>query len=74
LTILIIYIIFRENGRKIWKNILVSFLERNCSEVENMLLSEWNMKDALEVAREEGVGIGLEKAFALWESGVFVRG
>jgi hypothetical protein len=62
-----------------------------------MLLSEWNMKDALEVAKEEGIeegieigvekgiGIGVEKgigigearneakvqkAFALWESGV----
>jgi predicted transposase/invertase (TIGR01784 family) len=43
----------------IGKNILVSFLERHCSEVENMLLSEWNMKDALEVAKEEGVEEGM---------------
>jgi len=35
------------------KNILVSFLERNGSEVVNMLLGEWNMDEALEVAREE---------------------
>jgi hypothetical protein len=68
------------------KNILLSFFDKHGCEVENMLLSEWNMKDALEVAKEEGfedgvekgigigtekgVGIGLEKAFALWESGV----
>jgi predicted transposase/invertase (TIGR01784 family) len=43
------------------KNILVSFLERNGSEVENMLLTEWNMKDALAVAKEEGVEEGMEK-------------
>jgi hypothetical protein len=45
----------------IGKNILVSFLKRNGSEVENMLLSEWNMKDALEVAKEEGIEIGEER-------------
>lgn len=43
----------------IGKNILVSFLERHSSEVENMLLSEWNMKDALEVAAEEGEARGM---------------
>jgi hypothetical protein len=64
------------------KNILLSFLKDNGSEVENMLLSEWNMKDALVVAREEGmedgIAIGMEKGeakarqelFALLESGV----
>jgi hypothetical protein len=55
-------------------NILLSFLKDNGSEVENMLLSEWNMKDALEVAREEALGEGEAKArqelFALLESGV----
>ncbi|MDR2583107.1 MAG: Rpn family recombination-promoting nuclease/putative transposase [Fibromonadaceae bacterium] len=35
------------------KNILGSFLERHSSEVENMLLREWNMDEALAVAREE---------------------
>jgi predicted transposase/invertase (TIGR01784 family) len=40
-------------------NILLSFLKDNGSEVENMLLSEWNMKDALEVAREEALGEGV---------------
>jgi hypothetical protein len=59
-------------------NILLSFLKDNGSEVENMLLSEWNMKDALEVAREEAreaaLGEGEAKArqelFALLESGI----
>ena len=44
------------------RNILLHFLRENGSEVENMLLTEWNMKDALEVAREEtleeGIAIG----------------
>jgi len=35
------------------KNILVNFLEEHGSEVENMLLTEWNMADAIAVAREE---------------------
>jgi hypothetical protein len=42
-------------------NILKSFLEQNGSEVINMLLAEWNMKDALAVQREEGVEEGMEK-------------
>jgi len=47
------------------KNILVSFLERHSSEVENMIFGEWNMDEALAVAREEsledGIDIGREK-------------
>jgi predicted transposase YdaD len=54
------------------------------SEVENMLFTEWNMKDALEVAKEEGKEEGIEegieigekrneaklqKAFTLWRQG-----
>jgi len=35
------------------KNILVSFLERHGSEIENMIFGEWSMDDALAVAREE---------------------
>jgi len=35
------------------RNILVSFLERNGSEVEGMLLREWNQEEAIEVAKEE---------------------
>jgi predicted transposase YdaD len=65
---------------------LLSFLKDNGSEVENMLFTEWNMKDALEVAkeegeargREEGEARGMEKGeakarqelFALLESGI----
>jgi hypothetical protein len=59
------------------KNILVSFLKEHGSEVENMLLTEWNMADALEVRYEEGVATGVEKAwkkarkeiFSLWRQG-----
>jgi hypothetical protein len=50
----------------IGKNILVSFLKRHSSEVENMLLSEWNMKDALEVAKEEAV----DEVIELLENGM----
>jgi hypothetical protein len=58
--------------------ILLSFLESNGSEVENMLFTEWNLKDALEVAREEaretaleeGEAKGMEKVFSLLEKGV----
>jgi len=40
------------------RNILVEFLTEHSSEVENMLLHEWNMQEALEVRFEEGVAIG----------------
>jgi hypothetical protein len=36
------------------KNILVSFLERPGSEVENMIFGEWNLDEALAVRYEEG--------------------
>jgi hypothetical protein len=68
------------------KNILVSYLQRNGSEVENMLLTEWKHEDALVVryeegvedgiakgkarGRAEGVAIGEAKLLALWEKGV----
>jgi len=42
-------------------NILKNFLETHSSEVFNMLLTEWNWDDALEVAREEGLEEGIEK-------------
>jgi len=35
------------------KNILLSFLREHGSEVENMLLTEWNMDEAIAVAKEE---------------------
>ncbi|MDR2555918.1 MAG: hypothetical protein LBC64_10895, partial [Fibromonadaceae bacterium] len=56
--------------------------EKNGSEVENMLLSEWDQDEALAVryeeGREEGFDMGLSKGreegheelFALWEKGV----
>jgi len=42
------------------KNILVSFLERHSSEVENMIFGEWNMDEALAVAREEALEDGID--------------
>jgi len=44
------------------KGILLSFLEEHATEVLNMLFTEWNLEDAIAVAKEE--------LFALWESGV----
>jgi len=43
------------------RNILVEFLTEHGSEVENMLLHEWNMQEALEVRFEEGVERGVER-------------
>jgi len=37
------------------RNILKKFLETNSSEVINMLLTDWNMEDALRVRKEEGM-------------------
>jgi predicted transposase/invertase (TIGR01784 family) len=42
-------------------NILKPFLERNGSEVINMLFGEWKLEDALVVEREEGIEEGLER-------------
>ena len=45
--------------------ILKKFLENNAAEVINMLLTEWNLDDALEVrfeeGFEEGIAVGIEK-------------
>ena len=41
-------------------NIMKEFLELHRSEVRNMRLSEWNMGEALEADKEEG----MEEAFA----------
>jgi len=35
------------------RNILVYFLKKHASEVLNMLFKEWNLDDAIEVAKEE---------------------
>jgi hypothetical protein len=42
-------------------NKLKQFLETHSSEVMNMLMTEWNLEDALVVEREEGREEGLEK-------------
>jgi len=50
-------------------DVMREFLEENASEVRNMLFEEWNMDDALKVARkegreegrEEGIDIGVKK-------------
>ncbi|MDR2245428.1 MAG: hypothetical protein LBE17_01940 [Treponema sp.] len=39
-------------------NILKEFLEKNTSEVINMLFGEWKLEDALVVEREEGLTKG----------------
>jgi len=43
------------------RNVLREYLERNSSEVRNMLLQEWNWEEALEVSKEEGLEEGLAK-------------
>ena len=43
------------------RNILKDFLETNSSEVINMLLTDWNMDDALRVREEEGILIGEQR-------------
>jgi len=51
---------------------LLSFLEKHCSEIENMLLTDWNTEEALEVRYEEGVekgvAIGEAKGIAIGEA------
>ena len=45
-------------------NILRSYLEKYGAEVANMLFVEFNMDDALRIAREEGLAKGLAKGLA----------
>jgi len=52
------------------RGIFVDFLTKHGSEVENMLLTDWNLKDALEVEREEAEEKTSKELFALWESGM----
>ncbi|MDR2864481.1 MAG: hypothetical protein LBV68_02595, partial [Spirochaetaceae bacterium] len=49
--------------------ILKDFLEENSTEVNNMLFTEWNWDDALEVAREEGLEEGIDSLCELLEQG-----
>jgi hypothetical protein len=48
----------------IGEGILKPFLETHGSEVVNMLMTEWNLEDALVVEREEGMEEGLAKGLA----------
>ena len=48
-------------------DIMKEFLEANGSEVANMLLSGWNMDEALAVSKEEGFEDGLEFGVAYGE-------
>ena len=41
-------------------NLMKEFLEKNGAEVANMLLSGWNMDEALAVSKEEGFEDGVE--------------
>jgi hypothetical protein len=43
------------------RGIIAGFLKEHVSEVENMLLTEWNWDDALQVRWEEGIEKGLDK-------------
>jgi predicted transposase/invertase (TIGR01784 family) len=45
-------------------DILKEFLEANGTEVMNMLLTEWNMEDALAVRFEEGMEKGIEEGWS----------
>jgi len=45
-------------------DIMKEFLEQNGNEVANMLLSGWNMDEALNVSKEEGYEDGFEDGFA----------
>jgi len=51
---------------------LVEFLTEHGSEVENMLLHEWNTQEALEVRYDEGVTVGVaigkEEGIAIGEA------
>ncbi len=44
-------------------NIMRDFLETNGTEVANMLLSGWNMDEALAVSKEDGFEDGYEDGF-----------
>ena len=52
------------------RDVLVEFLTRHGSEVENMLLTEWNMETALEVRYDEGVTRGEAKVLDLLRKGM----
>jgi ribosomal protein L6P/L9E len=45
------------------------FLEENATEVKNMVMGEWDMDTALEVAKEEGIEEGWEDVLELVRQG-----
>ncbi len=45
----------------IQQGIMSTFLDQHGSEIRNMLLKEWDMEGALEVAREEGHEEGIKQ-------------
>jgi len=51
------------------KNILVSFLERHSSEVENMIFGEWNIDEAIAVRCEEARDERLDEILDLMKKG-----
>jgi predicted transposase/invertase (TIGR01784 family) len=55
-------------------DILKKFLEEHGSEVFNMLLTEWNWDDALEVAREEGLEEGMERGIEFTARNALAKG
>jgi len=55
-------------------NILKEFLEAHASEVLNMLLTEWNQDEAVEVAREEGISVGMEKEKMIIAKNLLAKG
>jgi len=55
-------------------NIMREFLETNGSEVANMLLSGWNMDEALAVSKEEGFEDGYEDGYEDGERHGIMRG
>jgi predicted transposase/invertase (TIGR01784 family) len=55
-------------------NILKKFLETHSSEVFNMIFTEWNWDDALEVAREEGREDGLEEGIEFTARNALLKG
>jgi hypothetical protein len=57
----------------IGKNVLKEFLETHSSEVLNMLLTEWNQDEAIEVAREEAREEARESFLELLEQGLTVE-
>jgi predicted transposase/invertase (TIGR01784 family) len=56
------------------KNILKEYLEAHGSEVYNMLLTEWNQDEAIEVAREEGIEEGMENEKLLIAKNLLLKG